>query len=372
MSSVDKVKIVALGASGTGKTSYLAGIFQQFLGRAYRSRKQESQDNRFRVELAKLTVENEDKTGFIQNLEDFTTLKKMFYSLEGTKFDETYEINLSVGDKNGSVVVPIELYDYKGGLSVINDVENNEQDIAKLLEELETADIIYILVDSTIAQQYGTGGRRRNEKIEEKLSINFFLNVLRYLISKDKDASRYIQFVFTKWDALDANRKNTAMQCVRELYADIIDLCGAQAENGTWLYDAKHVSLCGYNDSPSARVIHHGADELEEYVYEFIGEMHPEGLDRSFLGSIAKAMELRCVKREKARRDKERQIRKYNEMISCYNLGLKEKRRLHEKIIKIQETKDMDVKEHYNSSRVCSMIQDNVDFEVQEDVGYIL
>lgn len=83
---LETVKMVALGASGTGKTSYLAEIFHQFFWNQYRVCDRETNpDDELIITISSnfegtgrtsdvITEGNNDVHGFINNIEDYKAL----------------------------------------------------------------------------------------------------------------------------------------------------------------------------------------------------------------------------------------------------------------------------------------------------------
>ena len=365
------LKIVALGATGTGKTSYLTGIFHQFFWNQYRSRNAERYpDDELVVSIDSNFMRSAGASGgvagsnFINNLKNFNELRNIVNTGVSTQFDSEYKFDLSMCDNQNEIHIPMEIYDYVGGIADISGIGAHSQEVSKLISKLKNSDIIYVLLDTSIAKQYD-GSTDKKKLIEEKLQTRFFSELIRGLIEENKYSAKYIQFVFTKWDAASKEEQEKAKQCLRDVYGTVIRACQRQGEQYTWKYDIKCVTLFGHTEKPE-ELKKDGKDGKEGnliiYEYRLPKEMNPDGLDDSFITSIRNALDLRCGGKNNHRQNIERQIRRYYELMKCYRLGMKEKRKLHEAIVSLQKKKDGLVSEHFRCNQACEMLVNHTNF----------
>jgi len=367
--SCGSINVVTLGATGTGKTSFLAGIFHTFFWNRYRTSNSElivQARSKFQTD-----DDSNDKDGsFISNLRNFKRLKAAVERREGTQEKGIYNLDLYVENYNDTYLLPVSLYDYKGGIARVSDVELNKAEINDLRKHLHESDVVYVLVDSTLAKQYD---QRRRSGLEEELCTRFFSEIICSVIRENPYKPKYIQFVLTKWDAVDVNEQAIVKACVRDLFDDIIRECKKLEKNYGWRYDMLPVSLFGKTtEQPKGEVTQRGDEtRVTKYDYTFQGEMQPERIDMAFLCALERALSMKCDWARKNCDQNDLLMARIYELIKCYPLGIKEKRQFLDELDKVKDIKDKNVRSRYDSEYVQKMIAAHPSFSEWEESEFI-
>lgn len=195
-----RIHITMLGVSGSGKTSFISGLSHSMV------KDQVKMNN---VLLKLIGLENDGKVHEvtplkqIKLLEDFQirevmdgtkekTSMSQDFNFPGTSVSQVLEFHLRITNKEAlnELFVPINLFDYKGGLITGGEVlqkEKNEvyfeDNPEALLSEVRNADVILIVVDSILLVNYASDIDLCKIKTGAE-HINMIINYLSTIMSQ--------------------------------------------------------------------------------------------------------------------------------------------------------------------------------------------
>ncbi len=165
------MKILMVGHSRSGKTSYMAALYKQFGGNS---------------ESLGIVTNDYKKRGKLERLGD--NLSSGIYP-KGTDIASEYNFYLTI---DGKTIIPFDWYDYRGGALLQN--SKSSPDVAKLIKKINEADALIVFLDG--------------EKLSKEVNLDDFEDEYDVLIwaiqkaisSKRKDTYFPVSFVMTKGD----------------------------------------------------------------------------------------------------------------------------------------------------------------------------
>ncbi|MEA5592840.1 GUN4 domain-containing protein [Rivularia sp. UHCC 0363] len=190
--NINNFKIVTLGASGAGKTVFLASLFKELSIQKNSS--------------FKLEVKNSSQRKLLNSI--YTHIITQETWPPGTKniSELTFNCCVQTEDLNNYTACQFTYFDYAGGRLTDDD---EDKDFEKLVEQ---ADVILGLLDGRKIHACLTG--------DSQMLINEFLNKdLPSILKRMQTSNIPIHFVISKWDILDRNKYSLSQ--VKKLLMDI-------------------------------------------------------------------------------------------------------------------------------------------------------
>ncbi len=173
------MKITMLGASGSGKTSYMSMMMQQFVN--------DTQNGFYLV----------DSSGNIEQEVYLKLLIDKVSTIINGKFPDSTVINSVlqlVLMHNTEEVIDIDWIDYKGGL--IKNIDLNNSDTNEILATLISSDVILVFVDTEFL------ATEENEyQVKSKTGINDLIFLLNLVYKKTNASKLNVLFVLSKADS---------------------------------------------------------------------------------------------------------------------------------------------------------------------------
>jgi len=208
--ALPSMRISLLGASKSGKSCYILGMFAALVrGQGYH-------------QYSLSTVHHEDGIAMLQELEDLGAGKPPL----GTDEPRTHEFTLrgglpgrgqAAGVQTG--VIAIDLTDFRGG--AIREQPLDENDTKQNYDQLRQSDSIFVVLDSGHFRQPVTPARK-NAVIQETWA-NRIGDLIGWTI-REREArglpAPSIAVLLTKWDFLN-DQRGTAARGLADVYQDV-------------------------------------------------------------------------------------------------------------------------------------------------------
>lgn len=251
------MNILMIGHSGSGKTSYMAGLYKLY---------------------------GDDPKGFGLWMSDSTkkqNLKRLGNDIEkgkypgGTDIAEEYKFWLQYDD---SLLIPFDWYDYRGG--ALLESSKNSKDAKALVERINNADALIVFLDGEKIT------RMTDYDLEDEYEVLMWA-IQKAVSSKSSSRTYYpISFVITKGDLYDNYSvliHSPGLNFFTPLFKTI-----ANSQSSVGMIGVAEVSKEGISNvaAPLFFSLNYGMHHYIEERISYINSEVQKYKDRSFLGKI--------------------------------------------------------------------------------------
>jgi GTPase SAR1 family protein len=276
MNSNDKmIKITLLGLSGSGKTSFLSGVWQAFIDGGVTGTDGSLLNVTCSEGDAFICGDNAKSIGFnLGQLKDQFWIRRNMASQSkdgrigsaaaGTVEMTQVNLNWDVEAPGARYSQPIRITDYRGGLLSLNRenvTEMDEEEISTLADELYDSEVILILLDGIkLAQHAGNQSLRKEKTGADRL------NVLMNAVMKKPRRGTVVMVGITKVDSdiIPAKYKEDNYKALCQLACATLDGVYNHAKFMTrygWTFAVVPLSAVGEGNSVTQYI-----PEMDDYV----------------------------------------------------------------------------------------------------------